>query len=648
MKLSYFLWVIVMVLYTIATSAQNNETILRIGTYQAPAGEFWHIYNKNKSLPGFQESPEQFADRFINYKLKVVEAMKQGLDTLPEFISEYTKYRDELAQSYLVDSSALKQAALEAYTNMKKLVNASHILIRFPQNPTPDDTLKAWQKISDLREKILAGSDFNQLAQQHSEDPSARQNHGKLGDFTAFQMVYPFEKAAFSTPQGEVSPIVRTVFGYHLIKVHHMVPNPGKIRVAHIMKMFYGEPTPETDAQAKASIDSVYQALLNGADFGQMARLHSGDRQSAINGGEMRPFGFNEIVPEFATAAFNLTSDGDFSEPVRTPFGWHIIKRLELQPIADFKTMRPTILSMMTRDERALAGQKKFVQTKRNSHQFKLNPEAWNSLLQPFSNGITENEPFFNTITHPESTLFSYIDTSVTTGQFKEHLIKQADFSAQTGITALEQALDHLISETILTIEKERLPQTNDHFRFLSNEYHDGLLIFELSNREIWSQSDADSTALHNHYLNHPSRFTEPATLKGILCLLTDSKLIKKMTKSVQKNPQVTLDSALTQTGATREEYQLEQGTFSFIETSLNPVKAEILPESNPFYNSNGVIFWQGEVIPGNLIPYDDCKGMVISDYQNTLEKQWIESLKTAHNPQFNFKALKRSSKKAK
>lgn len=648
MKLSDLFRIIVLSLLTLTTYAQNEEIILTIGSNQFPAGEFWHIYNKNKNLPGFNETPEQLANRFINYKLKVVEAMKQGLDTLPEFITEYTKYHDELAGSYLVDSSALQQAAHEAYANMNKMVNASHILVRFPQHPTPDDTLKAWQKISELKGKILAGADFNQLAQQHSEDPSARQNQGKLGNFTAFQMVYPFEKAAFATPQGELSPIVRTVFGYHLIKVHSVVPNPGKIRVAHIMKMFNGEPDAETEARAKASIDSVYQALQNGAGFAEMARLHSDDRQSAANGGEMRPFGLNEIVPEFASAAFSLASDGEFSQPVRTAFGWHIIKRLELQPVEDFSTLQPSILSMMTRDERGLAGQKKFVETKRQSDHFKLNNEVWTAFLQPLSTGLNSNEAFYNQITNPESTLFSYYRSTVTTGQFTDYLKKQTDFSVKTGITALEQALDQLISETIVTTEKERLPETNDYFRYLSNEYHDGLLIFELSNREIWSKTDIDSAALYNHYLNHPSEFSDPATLNGSLALIKNRKLIKKISKRFQKDPGITLDSLINMLKTTKDDYELKEGTFPFVETKQNPVKTDILPESNPFASATGVVFWQGVVTPGTANPYNSCKGLVISSYQNMLEKQWVERLKEQHNPQFNFKVLKQSSQKEK
>ena len=648
MKLSVFFWIIAFNLCTLTAFAQNDSTILRIGKYQFPAGEFWHIFNKNKNLPGFNETPVQFADRFINYKLKVVEAIQQGLDTLPEFITEYTKYRDELANSYLLDSAALEQAALEAYTNMRKMVNASHILIRLPQNPTPNDTLKAWQKISSLREMILNGADFNQTALQYSEDPSARQNQGQLGYFTTFQMVYPFEKAAFATPQGELSPIVRTLFGYHLIKVHNIVPNPGKIRIAHIMKMFNGDPSPETDARAKASIDSLYQKLQNGADFAELARLHSDDQQSAVNGGEMRPFGLNEIVPEFATAAFNLENDAEYSKPVRTAFGWHIIKRLELQPIEDYKVMQPAIMSMMTRDERGLAGQKQFVERKRNSDHFKFNNEVWNTLLQPFSAELSNNEAYFSQIKNTESVIFNYFNSSVTTAQFTEHLKKQPDFSVKVGITALEQALDYLISETIIKTEKERLPLTNNYFRYLSNEYYDGLLIFELSNREIWSKADADSAALHNYYLNHPAEFTEPATLNGVLCFSENKTLIKKISKKLKKDPNTSLDSLLAQIKASKEDYQLKHGSFAFVDAKQNPVKTESLPESNPFFNTAGSVFWQGGISQGVLTPFNNCKGLVISNYQNFLEKQWVESLKARHNPEFNFKVLKQSSPKAK
>lgn len=632
--------------FSLLAFSQKDDTILTIGAHKFTAGEFWHIYNKNKHLPGFNETPEQFSQRFINYKLKVVEAIHEGLDTLPDFISEFTKYRDELAESYLIDSTAIEQSAREAYQHMTGMVNASHILVRFPQNPTPADTLKAWNRIHELRELIVKGEDFNAIAVKYSEDPSAHQNQGKLGYFTAFQMVYPFEKAAFSTQPGEISPVVRTVFGYHLLKVHENIPNPGKIKVAHIMKVFNQQPTPEIDAAARASIDSVYRLLKNGADFAEMARLHSGDAHSASNGGMMQPFGLNDIVPEFTTAAFSLKSDGDISEPIRTPFGWHIIKRIELQPVEDFETLRPMIGAMMSNDERHQAGRIKFIQQKRQSNAFKFNQNEWNKLIQPLVGGNITNDEFFGKVNAGDQKLFTYYTTSVTTGELINYAQNNPLFNAQEGIVGLEKSLDELISVTITNTEKERLSAYNDHFKYLSNEYHDGLLIFEISDREIWSKANIDSTALHNHYLNNPLEFSTPPVLSGSLCYSNNIKFIQKLEKELKKNPATPLSQILIKVKAKKSDYKLYEGDYPFLHTSSNPVEAVKLPDTNPLFSETGMVFWQGTIASGEVIPYENCRGMVISSYQNNLEKQWVEELQNKHNPVFNTSLLKLPSGK--
>lgn len=648
MKLAKLLGILFLSGISIFSFSQKDETILKIGSHHFSSGEFWHIYNKNKHIPGFNETPDQFAGRYINYKLKVIEAITQGLDTLPEFISEYTNYSDELAASFLIDSAAIEKSAKEAFNHMNRIVSASHILIRFPQSPAPADTLKAWQRINELRERITKGEDFNQVAAMHSEDPSARQNLGKLGYFSAFQMVYPFEKAAFSTKVGDISPIVRTTFGYHLIKVHENLPNKGKIKVAHIMKMFSQIPTPGMDAAVKTSIDSIYNLLLNGADFAQMASQFSDDGQSAPNGGEMRPFALNEIVPEFSSAAFNLKENGEISEPIRTPFGWHIIKKLDQQPLDDYKTLRPNILAMMGNDERNLAGQKTFVENKRKTPAFKFNQPNWQIITNPLESGEITREDYLKSVPRSSQLLFSYYTTTVSQAEFIEFLEKHPDFSTNEGKLSIEKALDEMITATIIKTEKERLPSTNHQFRYLKNEYHDGLLIFELSNREIWSKTDTDSAALHQFYLNHLPEFSNHPTLVGTQCYVLDGKQITNLTKAIKKTPNAQLPDMVKKQFGNHENFNCIQGEFNFIYTSDNPVEASQLTESNPHFNSKGVVFWQGTLIPGEVIPYENCRGLVISSYQNHLEKEWVESLRKKHQPAFNKKVLKKTSGKAK
>ena len=640
----------VLIFFSISTQSfsQKDETILTIGSQNFSSGEFWHIYNKNKHLPGFNESPQEFSSRFINYKLKVVEAMAQGLDTLHEFKTEFTNYRDELAESFLVDSAAMEKTFQESYNNMTRIVNASHILIKFPKDPTPSDTLKAWKKISELKDKVTQGEDFNELASKFSEDGSVTRNQGKIGYFSAFQMVYPFEKGAFETHVGEVSSIVRSVYGYHIIKIHENIPNPGKIRVAHIMTMTDPNQTPEIEAKAKALIDSIYNEIKNGGNFDELAQKHSQDHRNAKNSGEMKPFGLNDMVPEFAFAAFKLTNDGEISEPIKTPYGWHIIKRLELQPIGDYKTVKPTILSMMGKDERSQMGHKAFIDGKRKAPNFKINTPVWDEIAKVVESGEISKEDFFKSVNRSTETLFSYFSTSVSAASFIEYLEKNQSFSTKEGTKGLEKAIKAMSEPIIKNVEKEKLASVNKQFKYLSNEYHDGLLIFELSNREIWSKADADSAVLSQYYQQNIQEFSTLPTLVGTQCYLTDSKLIKSLTKAVKKAPKTSVAQLLEKKAASVNDYRCNEGKFPFINKAINPVPANSLPESNTHFKAEGVVFWQGTVQQGDIIAFENCRGSVISSYQNNLEKEWVEKLKGKHNPVFNQKVLKKTSSASK
>ena len=354
---------------------------MTIGDESFELGEFWHIYNKNRHLPGFDESPAEFAERFIDYKLKVREAKALGLDTLSSFRNEYQQYVNEVRYSYLVDSIALMRDARESYSYMKYVVRASHILILTAPDASPEDTMAAYSKINQIREMALAGEDFAKLARVYSQDPSVEHNSGDLGYFTAFVMIAPFEKAAFSTPVGEISPVIRTDYGYHLIKVFDKQPNKGRIRTAHIMKRFESG-NKESEASAKLAADSIYARLLSNESFDTLVKEQSEDKGSVDRNGELFPFTLDEMIPEFALAAFALEKDGDISEPVRTDFGWHIIKRLGLDPLASFEEESEFIIDMLWRQGRVKVNDWSTEELARNSSDFRyLIREYYDGLL---------------------------------------------------------------------------------------------------------------------------------------------------------------------------------------------------------------------------------------------------------------------------
>ena len=215
----------------------KDPVILNIAGENVPKSEFERVFkkNNNKDTDYSKKAVHEYLQLYINYKLKVREALGSGMDTVQAFVDELAGYRSQLAQPYLVDKDVTESLIKEAYERMKTDIRASHILIKCDQNALPKDTLEAYNKALKIRGEITRGGDFNTIAKKSSEDPSAKENAGDHGYFSAMQMVYPFESAAYATKVSEVSQPVRTRFGYHLIKVTDSRPAQGEVRVGHIM-----------------------------------------------------------------------------------------------------------------------------------------------------------------------------------------------------------------------------------------------------------------------------------------------------------------------------------------------------------------------------------------------------------------------------
>ncbi len=351
----------------------EDPALLRIGDEKITLSEFEKIYERNNidANRAEREDVEEYLELYIDYRLKVKEARSQGLDTLPGFRQELDGYRDQLVREILASHEVTDQLVREAWERSQYDIRASHILLRLPGDPNPDDTLEVYNRILDVYNKLKEGADFARMAREVSEDPSARGsegspnqaarrgNSGDLGYFTVFDMVYPFESAAYNTRPGEISKPVRTDFGYHLVKVTDRLPAMGEAQVAHVMLMISPEMEEEEVAEKERQISDIYEQLKGGADFDRMAADYSEDRQTAGNGGAMAPFVSSRMVPEFIEAIQDLNESGDMSPPVRSDFGWHIIKLIDQSPPPSFEEAEEGIRFRVARNDRSQILQEK-------------------------------------------------------------------------------------------------------------------------------------------------------------------------------------------------------------------------------------------------------------------------------------------------
>ncbi|MCB9170752.1 MAG: peptidylprolyl isomerase [Flavobacteriales bacterium] len=359
-------------------TGNNDPVLMTVDESPVTRSEFEAIYKKNnKDAPVTKEALDEYLDLFINYKLKVREAEALGMDTVQKFKTELDGYRKQLARPYLIDRELNETLMKEAFDRSQEEIHASHILVKLPDDPSPEDTLAAWKKINAIRDRVMNGEDFGAVARSVSDDPSAKQNDGNLGWFSALQMVYPFETAAYRTPVGQVSKPVRTRFGYHIIKVTGRRPARGQIRVAHIMLRSTDQDPPEKQQEVERRINEIYKQLKDGStDFSDAALRYSEDESTNTRGGELPIFGTGKMIEEFEDAAFSLANDNDISKPFRTRYGWHIVKRLEYVPPPSYDQAKGDLKSRIARDSRAEITRRAFLQELRKDYHFTPDPKA--------------------------------------------------------------------------------------------------------------------------------------------------------------------------------------------------------------------------------------------------------------------------------
>ena len=480
---------------SIVFGQQNDALLMTINGEKVTVGDFKRIYEKNLDAIDNEEAKdvEKNLDLFINYKLKVKEAYQIKLDTLPSYMKEIEGYRNQLSAPYMQDTVFINKLVKDAYFRTKNEVKAKHILIRTPKDATPKDTLEAYQKIMNIRERILKGEDFEAVAEETSEDPSARDdeksgrkaNKGNLGYFSASKMVYPFEDAAYSTKVGNVSEPFKTRFGYHILKIDSLRSSKGEVEVAHIL--INNEPK-----NAKKLIDSLYNQLEKDVQFKTLARKFSDDTGSKSKGGKLRQFGTGVMVKPFEDVAFSLQKEGEYSKPFQTRFGWHILQLIQKHPVKSFEEMQDELKSKVKSGDRAQLSEKAVIDKLKKKYTIFENKSA---------KAIFENK---NLRKMGKDSLQAVLLT------INDEKIKQEAFVTyikNRNNAPVYELFNEFKDKEILSYYKENLEKTEPEFAYTLQEYRDGLLLFELMQQKIWEKSSKDTLGLKNYYNSNVSKF---------------------------------------------------------------------------------------------------------------------------------------------
>lgn len=619
----------------------KDPVLMQINGKPVYKSEFEYIYNKNNSNNSLdKKSLEEYVDLFVNFKLKVEEAKAQGIDTTKSFISELGGYRNQLVKPYLTSKKAEEQTLLDAYERLKEEIEVSHILVRVQPESTPEDTLKAWNKIQEIS-KRLASEDFAKVAKETSEDQSVTENGGYIGWITGFRTVYPFETMAYKTAPGTISKPVRTMFGYHLIKVHNKRNSVGEILVAHIMK-FTSQGEDEKNKVSKSQIDSLYQQLKNGADFGEMASKESEDRGSAVKNGELPWFGIGRMVQEFEKAAFELKNKGDISEPIKTAYGWHIIKLLDTKPLASFEAKKEEIERQIKRDERANAGQDAFVAQLKTDYKLKIaKPKVFDSYYQSLNGKNLNDSAFLAQLPASKKAVFKFAGKNYTQSDFSDYLKKNA-FSDKAGAKDIIDAkLKEYIDKELLAYENSQLENKYEDFRLLMQEYHDGILLFEVSNNEVWEKASKDTAGLATYFKRNSEKYNwEKPHYKGRVVYCRDEKIMNAAKAIVATQPKDSIDKKLKTLNDSIVRVKTDKGLF--VQGDNKIIDKEVFGVANTLQKDNDFPFYfvDGKMLGLKPEEYQDVRGLVTADYQEYLEKEWIQKLRSKFEVKIDQKVL--------
>lgn len=627
----------------IGFAAKKDPVVMTVNGVDVPRSEFEYLYHKNANQQLQPQTIEEYADMFKLYKLKVADALAAGIDTTEAFRNEYRGYVVELRLPYCSDPEYVNQLMHEAYDRLGEEVEARHIMLMKPRGmENPRDIYP----IADSLLNVLHnGGNFELLAEQYSEDKTSAAEGGFMGWITCFQTPYEFETAVYTTPEGKYSDIVETDYGYHIIKGGKHRPASGEVLAEHILVLSNPQMTAQEQEKAKQLADSLYNVVTApNANFEAIATQYSQDPGSANKGGKLPWFGTGRMVPEFEAAAFAL-SNGEISKPVKTSFGYHIIKKLDSRGLESYEQMEPQLRQAMENrnDTRGRWKSKNFAEGLRKKYGFKYDKKVREEMMNYVAKNGMRSDFREHFAPMADKYYMSFADKKYTVGDFLEHMSHFRNVSfPSTGKIDLAKRIENFEQQELYNYYLEKLPEENVDYRNLVNEYRDGMLLFEISNRKVWDKASKDTEGLKAYFnANREDYKWNKPHVKGVLVQAENDSVA-----NVARTMLDTIPSAEEAVTAIRKEFGskvkadrilMSQGDNELVDACVFDIKE--LP--NP--NSRYPIYFVADIRMLNA-PEDvsDVLPMVTADYQNALEAEWVEELQAKYPVVINEQELKK------
>ncbi len=637
--------------------AQNStkEVLFTIDNKPYYTDEFARVYKKNLDLvkDESQKDLNQYLELFVGYKLKINKAYKLGLQDGTAYQNELKSYRSQLSKNYTSDSKVTKELVEEGYKRFLKEIKASHILFSVDENALPEDTLKVYKQAVEVRKRAIAGEDFGKLATEFSQDPSAKDNKGDLGYFTSFRMVYAFETGAYNTPKGSISNPIRTRFGYHLIKVNDVRDNRGDVIVAHIMIM-----NPATtdenkvdEDKGKNTIQDIYKKLQQGEKFEDLAKQFSEDKSSSSKGGVLNRFGSGQLSSEeFENVAFNLTKENPVSEPFKSQYGWHIVKLIDKFAVKTIEEMRSELESKVSKDDRSRLITASMNEKLRKKYTLKRDDKFYAAVSKLVTNDIYEGkwETPADLKSFNKNIVNINASKSISGASFLNYIKEQqkSKITLKPISKLINKFYESYLDQELAQYYDDNLEKEFPEFSAVMDEYRDGLLLFDLMEKEIWTKSKTDTTGLKLFYDKNLKNYQWKNRLDVTILSSTKSEVIKKALKYLKNDKPVDF---------IKEKLNIKDGAVNIMsKVGVFEEGNEALPKSLKFETGISEIIKEGEyyfvtkvnvTLPAGPKALEECKGKAINDYQQFLEENWVKDLKSEFKVEVNqavFESVKK------
>ena len=632
------------------TIAQKDDPVLfTVENDPVHVSEFNYIYSKtNGDKATFsKKSLDEYLDLYVKFKLKVQKAKEMQLDTIPSLIKELAGYRRQLANSYLIDKQVTEKLVRQAFDRTQQDVSISHIMLNMKPGASQQDTLEAYRKLIDIKKRIDGGEKFGALAKQFSDDKSVKENSGNIGFLTALfpKGFYDIETVAYNLPIGKVSDPVRSSVGYHLIMVNERRPARGEMEAAHIL---IRKKKDRSDEKSKALIDSLYAEINKGGNFEDLAKTFSEDNMSAKKGGYIGKFGISKYELDFESACFAIKNDGDISKPFKTSVGWHIAKRVSKKDNTDYEKAKRGLQTKVQKDARYEMAKVAMIERIKRENKFNEN----GGKLISFASSL--NEEF---MTHKwraadvtsNDVLFNLGKNKYTTKDFAAYAQKASRERMRMGKNAkvkdvVQKLYNGYVAESCMKFEEEQLEKKYPEFKSLMREYEEGILLFEATKMEVWDKASQDTTGLAKFHKTRKAkyRFAERAVINQYSLKATSADQLSKLKKFVaKKDAEETLAKFNTTDGkiVSVQEKTFEKGKNKVLDKmkwkvgELSPVEIDKRNKSSNFFKIEALL-------PAEEKTLKQARGYVVADYQDFLERQWIEKLREKYKVSIDEKVL--------